>query len=227
MRVRVATTAVLGVTAALLVLHATADNAGDHRPFVRVWKSPDRVRETAVLSSAALKSRLLDLSDLGSNYLPQPERPAPHDDVTVLGCPALNELGSAAIGGSLAFPHEAKADFTFGNSSSEIAEELYSGSAEKLSDGIGRIYDAMTGCPTFQVVSGGTPVGVSSQKLTAPDIGGDQQWSQILTFTSEGRSSVVKQTAIRDGNLLVIVSGSPALVDRHLDKAFAKATAAN
>ncbi|MFJ6000485.1 hypothetical protein [Streptomyces sp. NPDC092370] len=29
----------------------------------------------------------------------------------------------------------------------------------------------------------------------------------------------------RDGNLLLIVSGSPALVDRHLNKALAKATA--
>lgn len=38
---------------------------------------------------------------------------------------------------------------------------------------------------------------------------------------------MVKQTAIRDGNLLVIVSGSPALVDRHLDRALAKATAAS
>ncbi len=35
---------------------------------------------------------------------------------------------------------------------------------------------------------------------------------------------MVKQTAIRDGSLLLIVSGSPALVDRHLDKALDKAT---
>ncbi|MFJ3310753.1 hypothetical protein ACIPSA_49005 [Streptomyces sp. NPDC086549] len=40
-------------------------------------------------------------------------------------------------------------------------------------------------------------------------------------------TAVVKQTAIRDGSLLLVVSGSPALVDRHLDKALAKATAAS
>ncbi|MFD3590518.1 hypothetical protein [Streptomyces sp. NPDC058683] len=227
MRVRVATTA-LGITAVLLGLSAcSTDTTGDQRPAAAREGTPsDRAQGTAVLSSAALSSRLLDQSDLGSGYLPKPERPAQHDDVTVIGCPALSELGGdAATGGTLAFPRKAKAAFTYGGSSSEISEELYSDSAKKLSDGIARIFDAMTGCPTYQVVSGGTPVDVASQRLTAPNAGGDQQWSQLLTFTAAGRSSVVKQTAIRDGNLLVIVSGSPALVDRHLDKALAKATA--
>ncbi|MFF8481939.1 hypothetical protein [Streptomyces antibioticus] len=227
MRVRVATTALV-ITAALLALPAcSTDTTGDQHPSAgRAAKPSDRAQETAVLSSAALESRLLDLSDLGSGYLPKPERPAQYDEVTVLGCPALNELGGdAATGGTLAFPRKAKADFTYGGSSSEISEELYSDSAKKLSDGISRIFDAMTGCPTYQVVSGGTPVDVASQKLTVPHVVGDQQWSQLLTFTAAGRSSVVKQTAIRDGNVLVVVSGSPALVDRHLDKALAKATA--
>ncbi|MCP9213465.1 hypothetical protein [Streptomyces cucumeris] len=227
MRVRVATTA-LGITAALLALPAcSTDTTGDQHPSAaRAGKPSDRAQGTAVLSSAALEPRLLDPSDLGNGYLPKPERPAQHDDVTVIGCPALNELGGdAATGGTLAFPHKAKAAFTYGGSSSEISEELYSDSAKKLSDGIDRIFDAMTGCPSYQVVAGGTPVDVTSQKLSAPHAGGDEQWSQLLTFTTGGRSTVVKQTAIRDGNLLLIVSGSPALVDRHLDKALAEATA--
>lgn len=37
---------------------------------------------------------------------------------------------------------------------------------------------------------------------------------------------MVKQTAVRDGGVLLIISGSPALVDRHIDKALAKAAAA-
>ncbi|MBB5938644.1 hypothetical protein FHS42_005733 [Streptomyces zagrosensis] len=220
MRVRVATTA-LGITSALLALPAcSTESAGDQHPSAARAGTPSgSVQETAVLSSSALESRLLDPSDLGSGYLPEPERPAQHDDVTVLGCPALSELGGdAATGGPLAFPRRAKADFTYGGTSSAISEELYSDSAKKLSDGTGRIFDAMTGCPTYQVISGGTLVDVTSQKLTAPDAGGDQQWSQLLTFTAAGRSSVVKQTAVRDGNLLVVVSGFPALVDRHLDR---------
>lgn len=145
-----------------------------------------------------------------------------------IGCPALSELGGdAATGGTRTFPHKAKTAFTYGGSSSEISEELYSDSANKLSDGIGRIFETMTGCPSYQVVAGGTPIDMTSQKLPAPRGLGDEQWSQLLTFSAGGRSTVVKQTAIRDGSLLLIVSGSPALVDRHLDKALAKATAAN
>ncbi|MER7718477.1 hypothetical protein ABTX99_16265 [Streptomyces flaveolus] len=223
MRVRVATTA-LGITAALLTLHAcSTDTTGTKHQT----PSTARSAKPAVLSSAALESRLLNRSDLGSGYLPNPERPAQQDDVTVVGCPALSELGDdATTGGTLDFPHKAKADFTYGASPSEISEELYSDSANKLSHGIDRIFDAMTGCSAYQVVAGGTPVDVTSQKLPAPHAGGDERWSQLLTFTPERRSTVVKQTAIRDGNLLLVVSGSPALVDRHLAKALAKSTAA-
>ncbi|MFJ9712123.1 hypothetical protein [Streptomyces sp. NPDC101234] len=228
MRVRIAAT-VLGITAALLALPACS-TAAEHQtsPAARPGKPVGTTQKPAALSSAALKSRLLDQSDLGSGYLPKPQRPAQHHDVTVIGCPALSELGgNAATGGTLAFPHKAKADFTYGGSSSEISEELYSDSAKKLSDGVDRIFDAMTGCPTYQVVAGGTPVDVASQELSAPRALGDEQWSQLLTFTAGGQSTVVKQTAIRDGSLLLIVSGSPALVDRHLDKALSKATSAS
>lgn len=181
MRVRVATTA-LGITAVLLAVPAcSADTTGtkpDTAPSVRTGKPADAVQKAAGLSSAVLETRLLDENDLGSGYLREPERPTQHDDVTVIGCPALSKLGSdAATGGTLTFPRKAKATFTYGGSSSEISEELYSDSPNKLSEGIGRIYDAMTGCPTYQVVAGGTPIDMASQKLTAPHGLGDEQWS--------------------------------------------------
>ncbi|MFJ8048209.1 hypothetical protein [Streptomyces luteogriseus] len=230
MRVRVATTA-LGITAAFLAMPACSTDTTDNKPgsaTSRTGKPANAAPQAAPLTSAALETRLLDQSDLGSGYLRKPERPTQHDDVTVIGCPALSELGGdAATGGTLTFPHKAKADFAYGGSSSEISEELYSDNAEKLSDGIGRIFDAITGCPTYQVVAGGTPIDMASQKLPAPHGLGDEQWSQLLTFSTGGRSTVVKQTAIRDGSLLLVVSGSPALVDRHLGKALAKATAAS
>ncbi|MEW1724795.1 hypothetical protein [Streptomyces sp. NPDC093109] len=222
MRVRVSTTA-LGITAALLALPAcSTDTTG-----AKYQTTPSaRTGKPAALSSAALEPRLLDRSDLGSSYLRKPERTTQHDDVTVIGCPALSKLGGdAATGGTLTFPHKVKAAFTYGGSSSEVSEELYSDSANKLSGGINRIFDAMSGCPTYQVVAGGTSIDIASQKLPAPHDLGDEQWSQLLTFWAGGRSSVVKQTAIRDGGLLLIVSGSPALVDRHLVKALAKASA--
>lgn len=151
MHVRVATTALAITTALLAVPACSTDTTGSKHqtPSSRTGKPTDALQKPAALSSAALESRLLDPSDLGSGYLPKPERPAQHDDVTVIGCPALSELGGdAATGGTLAFPHKVKADFTYGGSSSEISEELYSDSAKKLSNGIDRIFDAMTGCPT-------------------------------------------------------------------------------
>lgn len=88
MRVRVATTA-LGITAALLALFAcSTDTTGAKHhatSSARTGKPTDALRKAAVLSSAALETRLLDQSYLGTGYLRKPERPARHDDVTVIG----------------------------------------------------------------------------------------------------------------------------------------------
>lgn len=48
-----------------------------------------------------------------------------------------------------------------------------------------------------------------------------------LTYSIGGRRSVVKQAAVRTGNVLLIVSGSPGLVDANLEKVPAKAAAAH
>ncbi|MEW1632662.1 hypothetical protein AB0469_01140 [Streptomyces sp. NPDC093801] len=83
----------------------------------------------------------------------------------------------------------------------------------------------MTGCPVYQVVIGNRPVKVTTQKLTPPALG-EQAWSQLLTFTAGGQESVVKQTAVRTGAVLVVVAGSPGLVDAHAEKALGKASSA-
>ncbi|MFE1836441.1 hypothetical protein [Streptomyces sviceus] len=177
------------------------------------------------LSSAQLNQRLLNESDLGEGYTLMAEPVRRNDDVAVIGCPALEKLGGyTATGAGLDFAREAKASFTYSGSSSEVSEELYSDSAAKLSKGIGKVFDAMLSCPSYQVTSGSTVVDIGSEKSAAPDLG-DEQWSQLLTFSAGGQRSVVKQTAIRTGNILVIVSGAPGLVDAHLDKAIAKAGA--
>ncbi|MFD7323907.1 hypothetical protein ACFV9D_22850 [Streptomyces sp. NPDC059875] len=231
MRVRVATAAV-GLTAVtVFALPACSTDTTETKPAstpaARSEKPAAAGRNDAPLSSAALETRLLDESDLGASYTRKPERPAQHDDVTVLGCPALNDLGGdAAAGGSLDFPRKAKVSFSYTDgSNSEVTEELYSDTVTRLSEGTGRIFEAMTGCPEYQVLVGGTAIDMATQEVAAPQLG-DEQWSQLLTFSVGGRDTVVKQTAIRDGNALLIVSGSPALVDLHLGKAHAKATAA-
>ncbi|WP_433919857.1 hypothetical protein OIE50_39185 [Streptomyces canus] len=182
---------------------------------------------SAPLSSIQLNQRLLNESDLGEGYTRKPEPARSNDDVTVIGCPALEKLGSdAATGSGLDFSRKAKASFTYSSSSSEVSEELYSDSAAKLSKGIRKIFDAMLSCPSYLVTSGSTVVDMGTEKTSAPDLG-DEQWSQLLTYSASGQRSVVKQTAIRTGNILVVVSGSPGLVDAHLDKALAKARTAH
>ncbi|AZM54574.1 hypothetical protein DMA15_20075 [Streptomyces sp. WAC 01529] len=177
-----------------------------------------------LLSSAALSKRLLAESDLGEGYSRKPQQPRPQDDVVVSGCPALEELGGdAAVGDSLDFPRKAKASFTYmGGSDSEVAEELYSDTAAKLSRGASRIFDAMISCPTYRILVSSTSVDMGTEQMAAPPLG-DEQWSQLLTYSVGPQRSVVQQTAIRIANVLVIVSGSPGLVDAHLAQAVDKA----
>ncbi|MFI7387525.1 hypothetical protein [Streptomyces sp. NPDC049813] len=175
------------------------------------------------LSSAALAKRLLDEGDLGEGYARKPEQPDQHDDVTVTGCPALRELGGdAAAGGSLDFPSRAKVSFTYASGNgSDVSEELYSGTAGELSSGVGRIFEAMTSCSSYRVLVGAA-VTVTTRSVSVPRLG-DERWGQLLTFTADGRSRVVKQTAVRVGMVVAVVSGSAALVDAHVERAVAKA----
>lgn len=221
---RPSTTVVLGLSA-LAVLSVTGCSGTHASPDITkaLAATPGHDTPTTApgpLSSAALSKRLLDGSDLGEDYTPIPQRPAQHDDVAVYGCPALSRLGGdTATGTNLGFPRKAKISFTYaGSSNSEMSEELYSGSASKLSKGVGEIFDAMVSCPTYQVVAGNTTVDMSTQQLAAPTLG-DQCWSLQLTYSVGGQRTVVKQTAVRAGNILVIVSGSPGLVDAHLQEA--------
>ncbi|MFI7102796.1 hypothetical protein ACIBK8_25960 [Streptomyces sp. NPDC050161] len=223
--------AVLGLTALALTgcSHAPAPTASatpsataDHQK-----KAANSAEPSAPLSSGALRERLLDESDLGAGYLRKPERASDNDDVTVTGCPALEKLGGdAAAGGSLDFPRRAKATFSHtGSGNSEVSEELYSDTASELSKNTGRIFDAMTSCSSYQVVAGSTPVDITVHKLPAPQLG-DERWSLQMTFTTGGRSTVTKETAVRTGTTVVLVAGSPGLVDTHLDKALTKARGA-
>ncbi|MDO0913036.1 hypothetical protein QQM39_19925 [Streptomyces sp. DT2A-34] len=102
-----------------------------------------------------------------------------------------------------------------------MAEELYGDTAAKLSRGVSRIFDAMISCPTYQILVGSASVDMGTERMAAPPLG-DEQWSQLLTYSVGPQRSVVQQTAIRIANVLVIVSGSPGLVDAHLAQAVDK-----
>ncbi|MDF3290182.1 hypothetical protein [Streptomyces silvisoli] len=228
MRLPTTTILSLSVLAALTLAGcsggSTPAGAPASSPLAPAHQEGKNATAPAPLTSAALSERLLNEDDLGEGYTRKAPSPAQHDDVTVTGCPALETLGGdAAAGGSLNFPRQAKASFTYaGGSDSEVSEELYSDTAEKLSGGVGRIFAAMTSCSTYQVLVGTTPITVTAQKVPSAQLG-DERWSQLLTFTADGRSSVVKQTAVRTGTVVVVVSGSSALVDANVERALAKA----
>jgi len=77
---------------------------------------------SALLSSAALAKRLLDKGDLGEDYTRMPQRPAAHDEVSVIGCPALEKLGAdAATGDGLDFSRKAKESFAYDGGSASLA----------------------------------------------------------------------------------------------------------
>ncbi|MGW2858303.1 hypothetical protein [Streptomyces sp. NPDC001205] len=230
MRRHTTTALVLTTLVSLALTGCSDDSSGSSGTSPTVASSPRGASRTAgatPLSSAALSERLLTEQDLGEGYVRKAQH-AQRDDVTVIGCPALEKLGGdSATGGSLDFPRKAKAAFTYGaGGASEVSEELYSDSAPKLSNGVGRVFDAMASCPKYQVVSGSNAIDMATERTAAPKLG-DEQWSQLLTYSVGGQRSVVKQTAIRSGGVLLIVSGSPGLVDTHLNKAFAKAQAAS
>ncbi|MFB7270705.1 hypothetical protein [Streptomyces sp. NPDC056244] len=228
MRLRTTSAAILALTT-LLTLPGCANSPSatpgpSSRAATRQKNTTSDAKPSEPLSSAVLRERLLDESDLGEGYTRKPETTPGRDDVTVTGCPALEQLGvDAAAGESLDFPRRAKAAFTYaGGSGSEVSEELYSDTEAKLSQGTGRIFDTMTSCPSYQVVAGSTPVDVAIQEMSAPQLG-DEQWSLQMTYTVGGRTIVVQQTAIRTGTTVVLVAGSPGLVDAHVGKALAKA----
>ncbi|MFD3944979.1 hypothetical protein [Streptomyces sp. NPDC058579] len=197
----------------------------DSAPAASGMRTPVAKPAQAPLSSAALAQRLLNESDLGQGYTRQAKSDnSGRDDVTVIGCPALEKLGGdGAAGEDLDFPNSAKATFSYTRGSdSEVAEELYSDTVDKLGPNTKTVFEAMTGCPLYQIVVGDAPITVATQKLPAPSLG-DEAWSQLLTFTSGGHDTVMKQTAVRTGSILIVVSGSPALVDTHLTRAVEKA----
>lgn len=109
MRVHTTTVLSLSALAVLALAGCTHGSATSPSPMssTTVPVPPDSQSAPAPspLSSTALAKRLLDESDLGEDYTRMPQRTAAHDDVTVIGCPALAKLGDAAVNGaSLAFP---------------------------------------------------------------------------------------------------------------------------
>ena len=176
-----------------------------------------------VLPSERLAERLLTANDLGPGYAARPAATTASPEASVEGCPQLEHLGNAADNPYAMFPNQGKRVFT-GPGGTQLTEELYSAPPKDLSAGVGRIMTTMGACPSYRLVTPTTVAEVRTQTVPVPRLG-DEQWGQVLTVTAGGRRTIVQQTVIRAGAVLLVVSGSPAEVTVHAQTALAKATA--
>ncbi|MFG2894816.1 hypothetical protein [Streptomyces sp. NPDC048248] len=173
-----------------------------------------------------LRHHLLTTDDLGPGYTqtetPDDEKAAdPHryDDMGVSGCPALEELGKHSD--EVRFAAKTSAGFTFG-ADSTLGEELHSDTPSKLATGLRMLMHAQTSCPTYTMTSGSTPITVTVRKDKTPGLGPDAYAFTTTLSGPGGWSNVLKTAAARRGNMLVMLVGAPALVDRHIQAAIDK-----
>ncbi|MCX4807056.1 hypothetical protein ACFY7Y_32455 [Streptomyces virginiae] len=150
-----------------------------------------------VLPSERLADRLLTADDLGPGIAARPAASAASPEASVVGCPQLEQLGSAAGNPYAVFPNQGKRVFS-GPGGTQLAEELYSAPPKDLAVGVGRIMTAMGACPSYQLVTATTVAEVRTQTVPVPRLG-DKQWGPALTVTADGRRTVVQQNVIRDG----------------------------
>ncbi|MFE5517924.1 hypothetical protein ACFQ9Q_09365 [Streptomyces virginiae] len=174
-----------------------------------------------VLSSEQLAERLLTADDLGPGYAARSSAATASSEASVEGCPQLEHVGSTVDNPYAMFPNQGKRVFA-GPGGTQLTEELYSAPPKDLSAGVGRIMTAMGACPSYRLVTATTVAEVRTQAVPVPRLG-DEQWGQVLTVTAGGRRTVVQQTVIRDGAVLLVVSGSPAEAMVHGQAAVTKA----
>ncbi|MEU0357282.1 hypothetical protein [Streptomyces cyaneofuscatus] len=173
---RRSTTTILVLSALAVLVLAGCSGSTEPANSSAASSEPAHRGGNSASASVPLSSAKLNEGDLGEGYISKPQSADRHDDVTVIGCPALEKLGSdAATGAILDFNRKAKASFTYvGSTNSEVREELYSDSATKLSNGIGKVFNAMVSCTSYQVASGSTVIDMGKQKAAAPDLGDEQ-----------------------------------------------------
>ncbi|WP_432590513.1 hypothetical protein ABVG11_37855 [Streptomyces sp. HD1123-B1] len=182
--------------------------------------------EPKPLNASELQKLLITPRDLGPGYAQDPAKESgseDYDDTAIEGCSALEKLGKQ--GDQAQFAVKATADFTY-NTDSELGEELYSDTSAALSTKLRTIMDAYASCPTYTMTAGSTPIEIKVSKSTPPQTG-DEQYAHTTTLKLPSGPQVLKTAAVRQGNVVVMLTGTPALVDRHIETAVGKATASD
>lgn len=180
------------------------------------------------LFSAALSKRLLDESGLGEGYIRRPEQPKRHDAVTVTGCPALEARRQGRGRWQPRLPTQGEG-------------VLHLHGRQRLRGGRGAVQrhraealrrrgPDLRGDDFVPHVPGATrqyPRHYYDPEGACRGPAGRGAVESAAHLLAGGRSSVVKQTAVRVGRVVAVVSGSSALVDAHVERAVAKARGAH
>ncbi|MFE5870376.1 hypothetical protein ACFQ6V_17275 [Streptomyces roseifaciens] len=164
---------------------------------------------------------LLKAADLGPGYTEEPDDARDKDKYGVTGCPAVEKLSGG--NGELKSAVQAKTGFAYNTDEAGMSEELDSDSPTTLATQLRTLYDAYAACPSFTITSGSSPIDVKAVKATVPELG-DERYGITMTMSGPGGTTIVKQIAIRKGNVTVLLMGSPGLVDKHIEKALNKVT---
>lgn len=238
-------TASVTLTAALLMVVTTGCDGGGGAPLGEgVPRKPDAAASPgrpdvsakppspvsqSPMTEPELRKRLLTAGELGPGYVALPTDPKGErkdHDTSMTGCPALEKLAPDGKAGSFKFAAEVEAEFSYGTGDSELTEELSSDAPAKLSSSTKAIFDGFASCGAVTVTTGSQVVQVRVEKQVPPPLG-DEQYAHTMSFeTGAAGGMVLKQTSVRVGNVMVMLAGSPGLVDANLERAVAKARAA-
>ncbi|MGW6203693.1 hypothetical protein ACWF9B_08610 [Streptomyces sp. NPDC055089] len=176
--------------------------------------------EPKPLTEGALRPLLLSQDDLGRGYNEVQEKAdsGNFDDVSIHGCPALEELGQN--GDETMFAAKAETSFTY-ETEATLGEELHSDRPSVLSSKLRDLFGTYTSCPSYTMTAGATPIEVKVAKSATPDLG-EEQFAYTSTMDMPSGTQVLKTMAVRKGNVAVMLVGAPALVDRHMKAAVGK-----
>ncbi|MEU7242713.1 hypothetical protein [Streptomyces sparsogenes] len=216
----IAAIAVCATLAATAGCSSSGDQHADSKPSTKT-STASPPADARPLEASKLRAFLLTTSDLGSGYVQSPEKEdeaSQHDDITADGCPALEKLGKQSD--QMKFAVKATAEFKYAEHS-ELGEELYSDTPSALSSKLRAVVNAWTSCPTFTMTSGSTPISMKVSKSTPPQVG-EEQYAYTTTMALPAGPQILKTVAVRQGNVGVMLTGAPALVDRHIETAVAK-----
>ncbi|MCQ8773095.1 hypothetical protein [Streptomyces telluris] len=184
---------------------------------------PGGVPETA----QKLRQRLLTASDVGPAYKALPE--SDHKDNSTFG-PCEPDFARYGVKDpkELDMAAEVNAGFALevGDGRPVLTEQLSSDTSKKLAAGLKVVFDVLSTCGPLEVPEspgqhGKISITMEKAPLPAQKLG-EEQYRVVSTATGDGKTEVTEVAGVRVGNVGLILTGPPDMVEESLAKAVAK-----